>query len=137
MRAGFSNPSRNRHALMQEFRRPRDCLASWSVLPPSSLERACVASTCSRHFVFEKLVPSGGHSMFSFKAVLIAAGLAVVSTSALALPTVPSQPAPGPIPQPSTGNGGLLLSIYDTDPSRPRSLVTSLGLNFQVICPPT
>jgi len=73
--------------------------------------------------------------MFSFKAVLIAAGLAVVSTSALALPTVPSQPAPGPIPQPSTGNGGLLLSIYDTDPSRPRSIVTYLGLNFQDILP--
>jgi hypothetical protein len=63
----------------------------------------------------------------SFTSIAATAAVLLGSTAALAAPTVPTQPASGPIPVPSTGNSGLVLSIWDT--TQPVSLTAYLGLS--------
>lgn len=66
------------------------------------------------------------------KALAVTAVLALSSTAALAQ-TVPTQPAPGPVPSPSTGDGGLIVVIWDA--VRGVSLTQYLGLTLSQILP--
>ncbi len=66
------------------------------------------------------------------KALAATAVLAMGSVGALAQ-TVPPQPAPGPIPLPSTGNGGLVVVIWDA--VRGVSLTQYLGLTLDELLP--
>jgi hypothetical protein len=59
--------------------------------------------------------------------------LMVVSTSALAQVSLPSQPAAAPIPRPVEENGGLVLYAYD--PVASRSLTQYLGLSLDDVQP--
>lgn len=66
------------------------------------------------------------------RALAATAVLAAGSAGALAQ-TVPAQPAPGPIPLPDTGNGGLIVVIWDA--VRGVSLTQYLGLRLDEILP--
>lgn len=66
------------------------------------------------------------------KALAATAVLALSSVGAMAQ-TVPTQPAPGPIPLPSTNSGGLIVVIWDA--VRGVSLTQYLGLTLDQILP--
>lgn len=64
----------------------------------------------------------------SFKIVGAVAALLLSSTAALAQTTVPTGPISGPPPAPSTGNSGLIVSVFDD--TRSLSVVQYLGLRY-------
>jgi hypothetical protein len=66
------------------------------------------------------------------KALAATAVLAMGSVGAMAQ-TVPTQPAPGPIPSPGSGDGGLVVVIWDA--VRGVSLTQYLGLSLSQILP--
>lgn len=68
------------------------------------------------------------------KALAATAALAFAGSAALAQ-TVPPQPAPGPMPDAGTGNGGLIVTIWDA--VRGVSLIQYLGLQLDSILPST
>lgn len=68
---------------------------------------------------------------FSLKSIVAAGALVLASTSALAITVPQPQPSPLPAGDPSTGNGGLILSVWNDT----RSVVQFLGLNIAQLTP--
>ncbi len=69
----------------------------------------------------------------TFKTIVAATALALLSVPAFAQVSVPTQPAAGPTPIPETENGGL--SLYAYDPVAGTSLYVYLGLTLNQILP--
>jgi hypothetical protein len=69
------------------------------------------------------------------KSILGVAGLMAASTVALAQTVPQPQPVPSVAPSPGTGNGGLILSIWDSVTGE--SIVQYLGLNLNDVLPTT
>lgn len=67
--------------------------------------------------------------------VVVSAALALASSAVLAQPSVPTQPAAGPTPDPDTGNGGIIVSAYDLTQGRQVSIVEYVGLKMNDLLP--
>jgi hypothetical protein len=72
--------------------------------------------------------------MKRFSKVLALGALAIASSAAMALPTVPTGPVTGPIPMPETQNGGLFVWAYNDLTGA--STVQYLGLSLDDVLRP-
>jgi hypothetical protein len=70
--------------------------------------------------------------MRTFK-IVVSAALALASSAVLAQPSVPTQPVAGPTPEPDSGNGGIIVSAYDS--TRGLSITEYVGLKINDFLP--